>query len=121
MKSLVDELVDRLVIVVHEEVAGFWEIIAEGRNVFPGTPDSDLRIGAREAARQALLKGWIRVVIGSLVRDQWSAVDDAEIDGLLSDPLNWYPPATHGAWHVRKEATSAGDEEFRRRMATRQT
>lgn len=119
MSDLEDQLLERLLIVVSEEMAGLWELIAEGRNIAAGLGEGELRVAARKAALKALSAGWARLVVGSFPAARWSTIDDAEIHTVLLDPLNWYPPASHDAWHVRIEATPAGDEEARRRL-TRQ-
>lgn len=116
MKDVLEALVEQVVIVANEEIAGLWEVIAECRNLAPNLSEVDLRVTARQALGAALAENWVRLVVGSFTKNEWIPLNRDEVSAVLVNPLNWYPPATHEAWHIRFETTEAGEREFRRRL-----
>lgn len=119
MSDLTDKLADLLLVILAEDVAGLWDLMAEARQLDTGLSDARLREVARAVVRLALVKGWVEFVIGTLPSNEWGAISDTEREAVLSNPLNWFPPASHIAWHVRLQATPEGDLEYRKRFVSK--
>jgi hypothetical protein len=115
MNTSFDPMVWEVITQVNEDYAGLYEIVWAFRsNFMPDASEDDIVAAARTAVREALAKGyarlvWYRIEPPSTPRE----MAPEEVEGVLASPESWRPPQSWRDEFPNLDATEEGKRVWR--------